>query len=185
MCSWFTCVSILVISIAGVPPQAPRSNHPAVEVPWNLKRKGKYTLCDFASTSTRRGSREGQIHDLISNSSTYTFTQQCRLRLRLSRKYAHGETPQTTKQQRSGHRCPTTKWQDVSADMRRCLQAQCWPARGAWKHFAAAYVINYYVKLLSSRCTGLSIRCSTRPCGRTSSQQKGGAGHELIEYFGK
>ena len=60
MCSWFTCLSILVISIAGVPPQVPRSNYLAVEVPWNLKREEKFTLCDFASTSTRRGSREGQ-----------------------------------------------------------------------------------------------------------------------------
>ena len=89
------------------------------------------------------------------------------------------------KQQRSGHRCPMTKWQDVSADLRKCLQSQCWPARGAWKHSAAAYVTNYYSKFLSRRCTGLSIRCFTRPCGRTSSHQKGGAGHELTEYFGK
>ncbi len=132
MCPWFTCWSIVVISIAGVPTQVPRSNYLAVEVPWNLQRKEKYTLCDFASTSTRRGRREGKNHVSISNSSTYISTQQpCRSRLRLSRKYAHGEKSPTTKQQKSGHLCPMTKWHDVSADMRRCLQAQCWPAKGA------------------------------------------------------
>ena len=38
MCSWFTCWSIVVISIAGIPPQAPRSNYLAVEVPWKFFR---------------------------------------------------------------------------------------------------------------------------------------------------
>ena len=159
-----------------------------------LKKKGKYTLCDFASTSTRRGSREGKfhvhVHASISNISTYISTQQPRrLRRWLSRKHAHEEKSLTIKQQRSGHRCPMTKWQDASADLRSCLQVQCWPVNGVWKHSLAVYVINYYGKLLSTagsrqyRTSGRGDRLPTshafwfNPCGSAENSGQYGMLH--------
>ena len=165
MCRWVICCSILVISIAARPPQIPGDNPLAVEAPWNLKRNEKYTLCDFASTSIRRGSREGQIHeethDPISNSTTFISTQQpCRVRLWLLRIHAHGERPLTMKHQRSGHRCPMTKWQDLSAGLRSCPQVHRWHVKEGWKHSPTVYVINDYGKPLSNRHTGLCKKSS-------------------------